>query len=82
MGYVVVARRPRHGDGRPLLSKLFVRLGSLRALIYTADRRGCGHPRTYIHFMETPPLLACDARGRQLYIIGGRYRVTPRGIEG
>lgn len=82
MGYVVRAGGPRHDERCPSLSKFFVRLGSLRALIYTTDRGRCGRPRTYIHFMETPPLLACDARGRQLYIIGGQYRVTPRGIEG
>jgi hypothetical protein len=32
--------------------------------------------------METPPLLVCDPEGKQLYVIGGNYRVTNRGIEG
>jgi len=32
--------------------------------------------------METPPLLACDPSGTQLYVVGGRYRITERGIEG
>jgi hypothetical protein len=63
------------------IPKLLVQLGSLRGLIYSADR-GDGGARTYIHFMENEPLLACDAQGTQLYIIGGRYRVTRRGIEG
>lgn len=63
------------------IPKLLVQLGSLRGLIYTADR-GDGGARTYIHFMENEPLLACNAQGTQLYIVGGRYRVTRRGIEG
>jgi hypothetical protein len=32
--------------------------------------------------MDAPPLLACDPRGTQLYIVGGSYRITTRGIEG
>jgi len=32
--------------------------------------------------METPPRLVCDAKGKQLYIIGGNYKVTARGIDG
>jgi hypothetical protein len=60
---------------------VLMQLGRLRALIYTADR-GDGGVRPYIHFMEREPLLACDPQGSQLYIVGGRYRVTRRGIEG
>jgi hypothetical protein len=41
-----------------------------------------GRPRTYIHFMEDPPRLVTDATGRRLFIVGGSYRVTSRGIEG
>jgi hypothetical protein len=57
-------------------------LGRLRALIYVSDRGCRGRPRTFIHFMRRWPRLACDRSGRQLFIIGGNYRVTPRGIEG
>jgi hypothetical protein len=32
--------------------------------------------------LENPPMLACNAAGTQLYILGGQYRVTRRGIEG
>ena len=66
---------------RRTVPSVLVQLGTLRGLIYSADR-GDGGVRTYIHFMEQEPLLACDARGTQLYIVGGRYRVTRRGIEG
>jgi len=67
---------------RRLMPKVLVNLGELRGLIYSSDKGQCGQPRTFIHFMDTPPLLTTDARGMQLYIIGGNYRVTARGIEG
>jgi hypothetical protein len=65
-----------------LMPKVLVNLGELRGVIYSSDKEQCGKPRTFIHFMETPPLLASDASGKQLYIVGGNYRVTARGIEG
>jgi hypothetical protein len=65
-----------------MMPKVLVDLGELRGLIYSADRDGCGRVKTFIHFMETPPRLMCDPQGNQLYVIGGRYRVTRRGIEG
>ena len=65
-----------------LMPKILVNLGELRGLIYRSDKEQCGRPRTFIHFMETPPLLASDPEGKQLYIVGGNYRVTSRGIEG
>jgi hypothetical protein len=65
-----------------VMPRLLVQLGSLRGVIYSARKDWYGRPKTYIHFMERPPLLACDPRGRQLFILGGRYRVTRRGSEG
>jgi hypothetical protein len=62
--------------------RVLVHLGTLRGVIYTAQKDRCGRRRTYIHFMEDPPQLTCSPDGRQLHIIGGSYRVTPRGIEG
>jgi hypothetical protein len=67
--------------GRRTIPDVLVQLGTLRAVVYTADR-GDGGARQYIHFMENEPLLTCDPEGTQLYIVGGRYRVTRRGIEG
>lgn len=67
---------------RRLIPRVLVRLGELRGLIYSSDRGSHGLSRTYIHFMDMPPHLTCDPSGRQLYIVGGRYRITPRGIEG
>jgi len=74
----VVIRRPC----RRLIPKVLAHLGELRGLIYSSDKGGHGRLKTYIHFMKTPPRLVCDPQGTQLYIVGGRYRVTPRGIEG
>jgi hypothetical protein len=55
-------------------------IGALRGVIYS---RGCGASRkTFVHFMENPPRLQCSADGRQLFIRGGSYLVTKRGIEG
>jgi hypothetical protein len=73
-----ILRRPC----RRLIPNVLVKLGQLRGVIYSSDKEQCGRPRTFIHFMETPPLLASDADGKQLYIVGGKYRVTSRGIEG
>jgi hypothetical protein len=64
------------------IPKVLVQLGYLRGLIYSSDKGARGQRRTYIHFMERPPRLTCNPEGTQLYIIGGRYRITPRGIEG
>lgn len=57
-------------------------LGELRGLIYRSDRGQPGRPRSYVHFFDTPPRLLCDPAGRQLYILGGDYRVTRLGVEG
>jgi len=58
-------------------------LGELRGVIYRASRAPGEVPQNYVHFFEQQfPVLAADPTGRRLYIIGGRYRVTKRGIEG
>jgi hypothetical protein len=72
---IVRARVPR----RP---RVLVQIGALRGVIYTAEKDRSGGRRTYIHFMDDPPLLACSPCGTQLHIVGGTYRVTPRGIVG
>jgi hypothetical protein len=67
---------------RRLIPRLLVRVGELRGLIYQSDRGQRGRARTFVHFLESPAELACNPEGRQLYILGGNYRVTRRGIEG
>jgi len=65
-----------------LIPPVVVELGELAGLIYRSDKWQPGQPRTYIHFMENPPRLVSSVTGKQLYIVGGDYRVTSRGIEG
>lgn len=66
---------------RRVMPNLLVHVGELRGLIYRSDRGQRGCPRQFVHFLKSPAQLACDPTGRQLYIVGGNYRVTPRGIE-
>lgn len=65
-----------------LMPPVVVQLGELVGLIYRSDKGQPGEPCAYIHLMEEPPLLTSNVEGTQLYLIGGHYRVTPRGIEG
>ena len=74
-------RRTRRDRVDRIVPSVLVDLGSLRGLIYS-KRIGDGPKRTFIHFMEDPPRLMCDADGRRLFVIGGSYRITRRGSEG
>ena len=55
-------------------------LGRLHAVTYTGTLQDDG-PHLYEHKFDPPaaPILGADGRG-QLYVIGGRYTVTERGI--
>jgi hypothetical protein len=64
------------------IPEVLAHVGELRGLIYCSDRGQRGQPRTFVHFFKLRPQLTCDAHGKQLYILGGNYRVTPRGLEG
>jgi len=65
-----------------VIPPIVVELGELVGVMYRSDKGRPGQPRTYIHQMEDPPRLVSNVEGTQLYIVGGSYRVTPRGIEG
>jgi hypothetical protein len=65
-----------------LIPPVVVQLGDLVGLIYRSDKWQPGAPRTYIHFMRQPPRLVSDPAGRQLFLVGGSYRITGEGIEG
>lgn len=65
-----------------VIPPVLIQLGDLVGLIYRSNKWQAGDPRTYVHFMEHRPRLLCDTGGRQLFLVGGSYRVTPRGIEG
>ena len=64
-----------------LMPPVVLEIGRLAGLVYRSSK-WVGRPRTYIHFMDDPPRLVSDVTGRRLFIVGGSYRVTPRGIEG
>jgi hypothetical protein len=64
-----------------LMPPVVIEIGRLAGLVYRSSK-WVGRPRTYIHFMDDPPRLVSDATGRRLFIVGGSYRVTPKGIEG
>ena len=70
----------RRGPGG--IPPVLVGLGELCGVIYRSDRGQCGRPRKFVHFFHEPPQLACDADGSQLFVLGGAYRITRRGIEG
>lgn len=57
-------------------------LGELRGVIYRKPGLPGEAAKNYVHFFDRTPLLAADPMGHRLFIIGGRYRVTKRGIEG
>ena len=73
---VVKVHHPR------VIPPVVVELGELVGLMYRSDKGQPGQPLTYIHRMENPPRLVSNIEGTQLYIVGGSYQVTPRGIEG
>ncbi len=73
---VVIRRHPR------LVPPVVSRLGSLQGIIYRSDKGTPGRERNFIHFLTDPPELVCDPTGTRLFIVGGSYRVTGRGIEG
>jgi len=65
-----------------LIPPVVVELGELAGVIYRSDKGQPGQLMTYVHFMQDPPRLVSNVEGTQLYIVGGSYRVTSRGIEG
>ena len=78
----------RHPDGaeictvQRIMPPVVVHLGTLQGLIYRSNKWTPGLDHTFIHFMEDSPRLVCDPSGTQLYILGGSYQITSRGIEG
>jgi hypothetical protein len=58
-------------------------VGELRGVIYRTRRVPGEVPKNYVHFFQgRSPLLVTNPMGTRLYIVGGHYRVTQRGIEG
>lgn len=64
------------------IPEVLVSLGELHAIEYKAAKGERGK-ETYRHvFHKEKPIVCCDPRGRDLYIVGGSYHITERGIEG
>jgi len=65
--------------------KRLVVLGKAKAIEYCCSKRhggGDGRNAIYRHEFETPMYLCMDERkGKQLYILGGRLKVTEAGVE-
>jgi len=66
----------------PDAPKTLVLIGDLEGVIYRTAK-GKRKQESWVHFHDerTPPKLAYDPQTHQLYILGGKYRITPRGIE-
>lgn len=60
-----------------------VAIGELRGVIYRTNKYINDRPMNYVHFFnQVFPKLLTNNDGNRLYISGGRYRVTNRGIQG
>lgn len=64
-----------------VMPKILAKIGDLESITYLSNKED-GRNRSYIHFFKKRPILAADARGGQLYIVGGNYKVKPEGIVG
>jgi len=65
--------------------RTLVGIGELEAVVYRT-KKGERRQASWIHELGedggSKPILAYDPESDQLYIIGGDYKITPRGIEG
>lgn len=65
----------------PPLEPVIWRLGELVEVVYEASKGG--RPTHWVHaFEDQRPVLACGQDEKRLYIVGGDYSVTDRGIVG
>jgi hypothetical protein len=73
-------RNIRRTNGRKTIPSVLVKLGEIVQFVYRSDKWS-GKPVTYEHRTKLPrPQLCTGADGRGLYVIGGRTRVTARGL--
>jgi len=73
--------RVKHKGPRTIPSTL-VQLGELVEVVYESDKWD-GERRLYAHETSKPrPKLCTGPDGEGFYIVGGRMKVTPRGIVG
>lgn len=73
---------PIHGPER-VIPETLVYLGELIEVVYRSDKWNPGEKKLYSHKTQKPhPILATDPEGRHVYIVGGRMKVTSRGLVG
>ena len=76
------APRRRLATTLPPEPRALVELGRLEAVEYATSKVGDG-PSVYRHkFSGRRPRLAVAVDGDQLHVVGGTYKVRPRGIVG
>lgn len=67
----------------PKPPRVVVTLGVLEQINYLAEKEGDPGKTEYYHRFKNPkPLLVCDPKTGKLFIAGGRYKITGRGIVG
>lgn len=66
----------------PDAPRTLVEIGKLEGVIYRTAK-GKRKQESWVHFHDEgePPTLAYDPKTHQLYILGGKYKITPHGIE-
>jgi hypothetical protein len=62
--------------------RTLVKIGALEGVIYRTAK-GKRKQESWVHFHDEKerPTLAYDPRTGQMYILGGKYKITPHGIE-
>lgn len=60
--------------------KVVMIIGNVRAISYDTTRKGKTELYKHDFAAGSRPLLCADGRTGQLFIVEGRYHVTPRGI--
>jgi hypothetical protein len=65
----------------PELPKVMLTIGDCIGIMYRTSRGG--RTGSYLHRFKksSRPTLCCSSDGKTLYLLGGAYRVTNRGIE-
>ena len=59
----------------------WVIMGTMPDILYTSDKWE-KEAHDYIHNFSVPPFLVCDPAGKVMMIVGGKYKITERGIVG
>jgi hypothetical protein len=62
------------------IPKHLAKLGDAVAIVYRS--RKSGKPKDYVHFFDSPhPAVGVHPKGKQIYFVGGKYKVNWRGIN-